>query len=112
MGGVILRSRLARVAGVLVLAVGIGACDGATGGPEPSPPSSALPPPSTSAPTEVTVRLREYPVPAGSHPHDVAPARDGAVWYTAQTSGRLGLLDPKTGRTREIPLGRGRRRTE
>jgi virginiamycin B lyase len=28
--------------------------------------------------------VREYPVPAGSRPHDVAPARDGGVWYTAQ----------------------------
>ena len=41
--------------------------------------------------------VREYPVPAGSRPHDVAPARDGGVWYTAQGSGELGWLDPKTG---------------
>ena len=34
--------------------------------------------------------VREYPVPAGSRPHDVAPARDGGVWYTAQGSGELG----------------------
>ena len=46
-------------------------------------------------------------MPAGSHPHDVAPARDGGVWYTAQASGRLGWLDPRTGRTRETPLGEG-----
>jgi virginiamycin B lyase len=51
--------------------------------------------------------VREYRVPAGSHPHDVAPARDGGVWYTAQGSGELGLLNPKTGRTRHIPLGVG-----
>jgi virginiamycin B lyase len=51
--------------------------------------------------------VREYPVPAGSHPHDVAPARDGGVWYTAQGSGELGWLDPKTGRVREVPLGAG-----
>jgi virginiamycin B lyase len=53
------------------------------------------------------VTLREYPVPAGTHPHDVAPARDGGVWYTAQATGRLGWLDPRTGRTRETPLGEG-----
>jgi virginiamycin B lyase len=53
------------------------------------------------------VTLREYPVPAGSHPHDVAPARDGGVWYTAQASGVLGWLDPRTGRTRLTPLGSG-----
>ena len=49
--------------------------------------------------------VREYPVPAGSRPHDVAPARDGGVWYTAQGSGELGWLDPKTGRTRHVALG-------
>jgi virginiamycin B lyase len=51
--------------------------------------------------------VREYPVPAGTHPHDVAPARDGGVWYTAQHTGALGHLDPATGRTRQIPLGSG-----
>ena len=51
--------------------------------------------------------VREYAVPAGSHPHDAAPARDGGVWYTAQHSGALGHLDPATGRTRHIPLGDG-----
>jgi virginiamycin B lyase len=51
--------------------------------------------------------VREYPVPAGSRPHDVAPARDGGVWYTAQGSGELGWLNPKSGRVREVPLGAG-----
>ena len=51
--------------------------------------------------------VREYPVPAGSRPHDVAPARNGGVWYTAQGSGELGWLDPKTGRTRHVALGDG-----
>ncbi len=51
--------------------------------------------------------VTEYPVPAGSHPHDVAPAQDGTVWYTAQGSGELGRLDPATGRTRHVPLGTG-----
>jgi virginiamycin B lyase len=51
--------------------------------------------------------IREYPVPAGSHPHDVAPAPDGGVWYTAQHAGALGRLDPATGATRHISLGPG-----
>ena len=51
--------------------------------------------------------IQEYPVPAGSHPHDVAPAPDGGVWYTAQQAGALGRLDPATGETRHIPLGPG-----
>jgi len=51
--------------------------------------------------------VREYPVPSGSHPHDVAPARNGGVWWTAQAVGKLGLLDPRTGRSRLTPLGAG-----
>jgi virginiamycin B lyase len=31
-----------------------------------------------------------FPVPRGSHPHDVAPAPDGTVWYAAQSAGALG----------------------
>jgi virginiamycin B lyase len=54
-----------------------------------------------------TPRIREYAVPAGSHPHDVAPAGDGTVWYTAQGAGKLGRLDPTSGKTTEIPLGEG-----
>jgi virginiamycin B lyase len=50
--------------------------------------------------------IKEYPVPARSHPHDLAPALDGGVWYTAQHQGALGYLDPKTGKTRHIPLGK------
>jgi virginiamycin B lyase len=53
------------------------------------------------------LRVREYPVPAGSHPHDVAPAPDGTVWYTAQATGKLGRLDPETGKVTEVPLGDG-----
>ena len=49
----------------------------------------------------------EYAVPAGTHPHDVAPAADGGVWYTAQGLGALGRLDPATGETVHIPLGEG-----
>jgi virginiamycin B lyase len=52
-------------------------------------------------------RIREYRVPPGKRPHDVAPARDGGVWYTAQGSGELGWLDPKTGRTEHTALGDG-----
>lgn len=62
----------------------------------------------SAAPTDETaLRVREYPVPAGARPHDVAPARDGGVWYTAQGSGELGWLNPKTGKTRHTPLGGG-----
>jgi len=50
--------------------------------------------------------IKEYAVPKGSHPHDIAPARNGGVWYTAQHSGELGWLDPITGKTKHIPLGK------
>ena len=51
--------------------------------------------------------MTTYPVPAGSRPHDVAPAPDGSVWYTAQATGELGRLDPATGATRHVKLGAG-----
>lgn len=55
------------------------------------------------------IEVAVFPVPPGSRPHDVAPAVDGGVWYTAQGSGELGWLDPETGRSRHIPLGGGSR---
>ncbi len=69
--------------------------------PQPGAASSAN---GEVAPEPVVV---EYPVPSGSRPHDVAPAVDGGVWYTAQGSGELGFLDPTTGETRHVALGRG-----
>ena len=50
--------------------------------------------------------VRYYELPSRSGPHDVAPAPDGTVWYTAQRTGHLGRLDPRTGKVDEIPLGR------
>lgn len=52
-------------------------------------------------------QIQEYAVPSGAHPHDVAPAPDGSIWYTAQHQGALGKLDPATGETRHIALGSG-----
>ena len=64
--------------------------------------------PATDRPAgAVTLAAREFDVPGGSHPHDVAPAVDGGVWYTGQRTGVLGHLDPATGTVREIPLGDG-----
>ena len=51
--------------------------------------------------------IQRFPVPAGAGPHDVAPAPDGTVWYTAQRTGALGRLDPATGQVTEVPLGTG-----
>jgi virginiamycin B lyase len=78
--------------------------------------STSSTPGSTTAPTILpeavpasALELVAFPVPSGSRPHDVAPAADGGVWYTAQGSGELGWLDPETGETRHIPLGSGSR---
>jgi len=49
--------------------------------------------------------VKYFDVPHGAHPHDVAPAPDGSVWYTAQSQGAIGILDPKTGKVTQIPLG-------
>ena len=61
----------------------------------------------TSAPVYAQPSVQEYTVPSGSHPHDVAPAPDGGIWFTAQGAGYLGWLDPATGDVRQTPLGKG-----
>jgi virginiamycin B lyase len=50
-----------------------------------------------------------FDVSKGAHPHDVAAAPDGTVWYTAQHQGALGILDPGSGKVVQIPLGEGSR---
>lgn len=57
--------------------------------------------------TSAAAAVQEYDVPGGSHPHDVAVASDGTVWYTAQNAGKLGHLDPENGRVDEVELGDG-----
>lgn len=53
------------------------------------------------------VRIQEYPLPPRLGAHDVwaDPAPDGPVWFSAQRSGHLGRLDPKTGKVELIELG-------
>jgi virginiamycin B lyase len=48
-----------------------------------------------------------FEVSRGSHPHDVAaaPGSGAPVYYTAQSTGKLGILDPKSGKYEEIALG-------
>lgn len=72
--------------------------------------STTLPPAGTTTVADSgSYTIEAYPVPSGSRPHDVAPAADGGIWYTAQGSGELGWLDPETGETRHIDLGDGSR---
>ena len=58
-------------------------------------------------PREKVNWVREYPVPSGTRPHDVAPARDGGVWYTAQALGRARLARPED---RQVAAHRARER--
>jgi virginiamycin B lyase len=59
------------------------------------------------APAAERGTVESFSLPAGAHPHDVAPATDGGVWYTAHLAEALGYLNPKTGKARHIPLGDG-----
>ena len=52
--------------------------------------------------------VKYYDVPRGAHPHDVAPAPDGSVWFTAQGSGgKLGCLGPEDRQDRADSVGAG-----
>jgi virginiamycin B lyase len=53
------------------------------------------------------VEVTAFAVPDGAGPHDVAPASDGGVWFSAQRAGALGQLDPTTAKVEMIPLGPG-----
>jgi virginiamycin B lyase len=51
--------------------------------------------------------VQEYPVAAGSRPHDAVPDRYGRAWYVGQGDGTAGRLDPATGETVVVRLGEG-----
>ena len=55
------------------------------------------------------VTVQEYPIPRGLFAHDVwaDAAPGGPVYFSAQSSGRLGILDPKTGKVETVALGSG-----
>jgi virginiamycin B lyase len=54
-------------------------------------------------------KLQSWPLatrqPTGIH--DVAPAPDGGVWFTAQRSGHLGWFEPQSARVELVSLGGG-----
>ncbi|WP_205833094.1 Vgb family protein [Azohydromonas caseinilytica] len=68
---------------------------------------AALAVPATAAPAAPLPALRSWPLqtPRRTGIHDVAPAPDGGVWFTAQQSGHLGWFDPRSGRSELLPLG-------
>jgi virginiamycin B lyase len=71
---------------------------------EPTTPGLAT---ATPQPTPTAYMLATFKVVDGSHPHDVAPAADGGVWFTGQRAGFLGHFNPSTQALTQVPLGRG-----
>lgn len=71
--------------------------------PQPTQASISFPSPAASSKNQYT--LQEFQLPY--YAHDVAPAEDGTVWWTAQGNGELGRFDPSTGKTQQFPLGAG-----
>jgi virginiamycin B lyase len=71
-------------------------------------PAFALPAVTTSG-TQTQASMQSWPLttPRPTGIHDLAPAPDGGVWFTAQRSGHLGWFDPKTGRSELVALGAG-----
>ena len=55
------------------------------------------------------LKLQSWPLatPRATGIHDVAPAPDGGVWFSAQRSGHLGWFDPRSGKTELVALGGG-----
>src|SRR6516162_5390633 len=62
---------------------------------------------STVGSTAHAMAMRTFPVLAGAGADDVYPAPDGTVWFTAQSAGKLGRLDPRTGKSDFVALGPG-----
>src|SRR5215831_7455845 len=69
--------------------------------------ATALMTPIAAGTVHAKMVMQTFPVLAGAGAHDVYPAPDGAVWFTAQSAGKLGHLDPRTGRSDLIALGPG-----
>ncbi len=63
----------------------------------------ALLPAAAQAPAPVAA-ITEYPIPAGSFPHDPALDRNDVLWYTAQQGNKIGRLNPADGRVTEFPV--------
>jgi len=67
--------------------------------------STQLPSPVLAAASAAALQSWPLHTPEPTGIHDVAPAPDGGVWFTAQRSGHLGWFDPKNGRAELVALG-------
>ena len=98
---------MTRLASLVGLAAALTLAAPACGQPSPAPQQQPSAQPQAPPRADLPANVRVFPVPAGSRPHDVAPAPDGKIWYTGQRRGTLGILDPDTGQVREVALGEG-----
>jgi virginiamycin B lyase len=67
--------------------------------------ADALAPTCAGAATGPAMRSWPISAPRRTGLHDVAPAPDGGVWFSAQASGELGWFDPASGRVERVALG-------
>jgi anti-sigma-K factor RskA len=58
------------------------------------PPSGEVAMSTVGGAPHAKMAMQTFPVLAAAGAHDVYPAPDGAVWFTAQSAGKLGRLDP------------------
>ena len=65
--------------------------------------------PLSSGAQTASPRMQAWPLatPRPTGIHDLAPAPDGGVWFSAQRSGHLGWFEPRSGQTEVIALGPG-----
>lgn len=78
----------------------------------PSPPAAVAKPVAQASPVPSPVptlatpkyEVEEFPVPAGTRPHDAVPDGLGWVWYAGQGNGEAGALNPATGEIVRVPL--------
>ncbi len=99
-------ARVRRLVAIICLLALAGCSDGDD---DASPSTTSSTVEATASTPVVAPAIKEYEVPEGSRPHDVAVTPDGIVWYTAQGSGELGRLDPASGKVTEVALGAGAR---
>lgn len=95
---------------IVTAMVALAGCGADDPGPNAQSGQSATTSAAIQPSKEVVVpRLETFELPDGAGPHDVAPATDGGVWFTAQRAGYLGHLDPVSRAVTQVPLGSGSR---
>ena len=72
-----------------------------------APASATMPRLAAAQAAEAGMQSWPLKAPQPTGIHDVAPAPDGGVWFTAQRSGHLGWFDPSRGSVELIALGKG-----